>query len=66
MIRDKQHQRERHLSALSRRLSYLTKRRDELGSANSYDLAEIAALAWALEIIKENGEKNERNFQTRD
>lgn len=48
----------KHIKTLSRRLEYLTKVREQ-GEANSYDLAEIAALKKALEVMKFNAEREE-------
>ena len=48
MKRDINSMEQRHIAALNRRLNYLEDRKDNYGSYNSFDLAEIYALRWAI------------------
>lgn len=49
----------KHIKTISRRLDYLVKVKEE-GDANSFDLAEIAALKSALEVIEEHNSQEVR------
>lgn len=46
----------KHIRTLERRLSYL-EGLDDKGEANSYDLAEIAALRRAIDFIEDHREE---------